>query len=110
MTSVLHEKAHVNGVRVEWKATCWAIPGVLEQLRRFGYTTRQLNAVRRYLTQELDRHRTSEYSSAAGARSELSRLILNSITLAVTVSVPSFQRHGRLGPEGARRRSSGRFR
>ena len=61
MTSVLHEKAHVNGIRVEWKATCWAIPGVLEQLRRWGYATRQLNAVRRYLTAELDRHRTSEY-------------------------------------------------
>jgi hypothetical protein len=61
MTSVLHEKAHVNGVRVEWKATCWAIPAVLEQLRRWGYATRQLNAVRRYLTTELDRHRTSEY-------------------------------------------------
>lgn len=61
MTSVLHEKAHVNGVRVEWRATCWAIPGVLRQLRRWGYTTRQLNAVRRYLTAELDRHRTREY-------------------------------------------------
>ncbi len=61
MTSVLHEKAHVNGVRVEWKATCWAIPGVLGQLRRLGYTTRQLNIVRRYLTSDLDRHRTREY-------------------------------------------------
>ena len=61
MTSVLHEKAHVNGVRVEWKATCWAIPGVLGQLRRWGYTTRQLNIVRRYLTSDLDRHRTREY-------------------------------------------------
>jgi hypothetical protein len=61
MTSVLHEKAHVNGVRVEWRATCWAIPGVLRQLRRWGYTTKQLDAARSYLTVELERHRTSEY-------------------------------------------------
>lgn len=58
---VLHEKAHVNGIRVEWQAECAAIPGVLRQLKRWGYSGRQLSAVRRYLTVELDKGRTSEY-------------------------------------------------
>ena len=61
MTTVLHEKAHVNGVRVEWQATCVAIPGVLRQLKRWGYTDRQLAAVKSYLTDVLDKARTGDY-------------------------------------------------
>jgi len=61
MSTVLHEKAHVNGVRIEWQATCAAIPGVLRQLRRWGYTARQLAAVKSYLTVVLDKARTGDY-------------------------------------------------
>jgi hypothetical protein len=58
---VLHEKAHVNGVRVEWEAECAAIPGVLSQLRRWGYNSRQVAAMRWYLTVHADRGRPSDY-------------------------------------------------
>jgi hypothetical protein len=61
MATVLHEKAHVNGVRVEWQATCVAIPGVLRQLRQWGYSARQLAAVKSYLTVVLDRARRGDY-------------------------------------------------
>ena len=58
---VLHEKAHVNGVWIEWKAECAAIPGVLSQLRRWGYDARQVAVVKWYLTVRADRGRVGEY-------------------------------------------------
>ena len=61
VATVLHEKAHVNGVLVEWKATCAAIPGVLSQLRRWGSTTMQLEAVQSWLVDGADPSRSAEY-------------------------------------------------
>ena len=61
VATVLHEKAHVNGVLVEWKATCAAIPGVLSQLRRWGYTTMQLEAAQSWLVDGADASRSAEY-------------------------------------------------
>ena len=61
VATVLHEKAHVNGVLVEWKATCAAIPGVLSQLRRWGYTTMQLEAAQSWLVDGADTSRSAEY-------------------------------------------------
>jgi hypothetical protein len=58
---VLHEKAHVNGVRVEWRAECAALRPTLAQLRRWGYTPRQVRAARLFLTTTLDRARPSAY-------------------------------------------------
>jgi hypothetical protein len=61
MATVLHEKAHVNGVRTEWKATCVAIPSVLRQFRLWGYNARQVAAIKWYLTEDLDNGRAQEY-------------------------------------------------
>jgi hypothetical protein len=61
VATVLHEKAHVNGILVEWKATCAAIPSVLSQLRRWGYTATQLEAAQWWLTDGADKGRSGEY-------------------------------------------------
>ena len=61
VATVLHEKAHVNGILVEWRATCAAIPAVLSQLRRWGYTTTQLEAAQWWLTDGADEGRSGEY-------------------------------------------------
>ncbi len=61
LETVLHEKAHVQGIRTEWKATCWGIPGVVEQLRDWGYKARQLTAVKWYLVYHLDGIRHPDY-------------------------------------------------
>jgi hypothetical protein len=61
MSTVLHEKAHVQRIRTEWKATCWAIPGVARQLRAWGYTARQVAAAKWYLVHFADRGRSGEY-------------------------------------------------
>jgi hypothetical protein len=61
LSTVLHEKAHVQGIRSEWQATCWGIPGVLDQLREWGWTAKQLAAVKWYLVFALDRARPDEY-------------------------------------------------
>jgi len=58
---VMHEKAHVNGIHVEWKAECAAIPAVLGQLKRWGYSARQRAGLRVLLVDYFDRSRTSEY-------------------------------------------------
>ena len=61
MLTVLHEKVHVQGVHAEWKANCIAIPQVLRQLKVWGYSARQIAAVRWYLALHLDKGRPSEY-------------------------------------------------
>ena len=61
LMTLLHEHAHVQGVRTEWKANCTALPWVLRQVRRWGYNKRQVDAVTRYVTIELDKGRPAEY-------------------------------------------------
>ena len=61
VATVLHEKAHVNGVLVEWRATCAAIPAALSQLRRWGYSATQLEAAQWWLTDGADNGRSAEY-------------------------------------------------
>ncbi len=61
VATVLHEKAHVNGILVEWRATCAAIPAVLSQLRRWGYSATQLEAAQWWLTDGADNGRSAEY-------------------------------------------------
>jgi hypothetical protein len=68
VATVLHEKAHVNGVLVEWRATCAAIPGVLSRLRRWGYTAMQLEAAQSWLTDGADQSRSAEYRLAGRCR------------------------------------------
>jgi hypothetical protein len=61
MATVLHEKAHVQGIRTEWKATCWGIPGVVRQLREWGWSAKQLAAVKWYLVYAADGGRSGDY-------------------------------------------------
>jgi hypothetical protein len=66
--TVLHEKAHVNGVRTEWQANCWAIREVIRQFQRWGYNERQLTAVLWYVSVDLDMGRTDEYKVTGRCR------------------------------------------
>ena len=61
MVTVLHEKAHVQGIRSEWQATCWGIPGVARQLKQWGYNARQVAAVKWFLVYNVDSGRPEEY-------------------------------------------------
>lgn len=58
---VMHEKAHVNGIHVEWQAECAAIPAALKQLQRWGYSARQVAGLKRVLLEILDRGQSNEY-------------------------------------------------
>ena len=59
---VMHEKAHVQGIRTEWKAECWGIRAALKQLRRrWGYSAEHLATVRYQLALAFDRARPEDY-------------------------------------------------
>lgn len=59
--TVLHEAAHARGIRVEWKATCAAIPGTLRMLRRWGADPYQLRRAGRFLRVGAEKYRLGEY-------------------------------------------------
>ncbi|HEU0247977.1 MAG TPA: hypothetical protein VFR38_12905 [Gaiellaceae bacterium] len=59
--TVLHEAAHARGIRVEWKATCAAIPGTLRMLRRWGADRYQLRRANRFLRVGAEKYRLGEY-------------------------------------------------
>ena len=61
LSTVFHEKAHLQGIRAEWKATCWAIRPTLNQLRRWEIKADDLEKVQHYLTHTLDGWRQEEY-------------------------------------------------
>ena len=59
--TVLHEAAHARGIRVEWKATCAAIPGTLRMLRRWGADTYEVRRADRFLRVGAEKYRLGEY-------------------------------------------------
>ena len=61
LAAVLHEKAHAQGIRTEWKASCWAIRPTLSQGRRWGWTAKELSEVKHYLAFYLDGWVPEEY-------------------------------------------------